>query len=89
MEHYFKDRMNIDTLFVKKDYADRWLADVYTHLKEENIDVASKDYAPFNLISDDMFFGDRGDELDNRSYKNYKNGEYNEGWIQRSWSSCY
>lgn len=89
MDHYFKDRMNIDTLFVRKDYADQWLADVYTHLREENLDVASKDYAPFNLISDDMFFGDRGDELDGRSYKNYKNGEYTESWIQNSWGSCY
>jgi starch-binding outer membrane protein, SusD/RagB family len=89
MDHFFKDRMNIDTLFVRKDYADQWLADVYTHLREENLDVASKDYAPFNLISDDMFFGDRGDELDNKSYKNYKNGEYTEAWIQRSWGSCY
>ncbi|WP_315815755.1 hypothetical protein [Paraflavitalea speifideaquila] len=89
MDHFFKDRMNIDTLFVRKDYADQWLADVYTHLKGENLDVASKDFAPFNLISDDMFFGDRGDELDGRSYKNYKNGEYNESWTQNSWGSCY
>jgi len=89
MDHFFKDRMNIDTLFVRKDYADQWLADVYSHLGAENLDVASKDYAPFNLISDDMFFGDRGDELDGRSYKNYKNGEYTESWIQGSWTSCY
>lgn len=89
MDHYFKDRMNVDTLFVKKDYAEQWLADVYTHLRGENLDVASKDYAPFNLISDDMFFGDRGDELDGRSYKNYKNGEYTESWTQGSWGSCY
>jgi starch-binding outer membrane protein, SusD/RagB family len=89
MDHFFKDRMNIDTLFVRKDYAEQWLADVYTHLRGENLDVASKDYAPFNLISDDMFFGDRGDELDGRSYKNYKNGEYTESWTQGSWGSCY
>ena len=89
MDHYFKDRMNVDTLFVRKDYAEQWLADVYTHLRGENVDVASKDYAPFNLISDDLFFGDRGDELDGRSYKNYKNGEYTESWIQGSWGSCY
>ncbi|HEX6428787.1 MAG TPA: RagB/SusD family nutrient uptake outer membrane protein, partial [Niastella sp.] len=89
MDHFFKDRMNIDSLFVRKDYADQWLADTYTHLRGENLDVASKDYAPFNLISDDMFFGDRGDELDGRSYKNYKNGEYTEAWTQGSWGSCY
>ncbi|MFT4093886.1 MAG: RagB/SusD family nutrient uptake outer membrane protein [Niabella sp.] len=89
MDHFFKDRQNIDTVFARKDYSDQWLADTYTHLREENIDVASKDYAPFNLISDDMFFGDRGDENDGRSYKSYKNGEYDESWIQGSWSSCY
>ncbi|WEK34745.1 MAG: RagB/SusD family nutrient uptake outer membrane protein [Candidatus Pseudobacter hemicellulosilyticus] len=89
MGHYFKDRMSIDTVFVRRDYSEQWLADTYTHLRGENVDVASKDNAPFNLISDDMFFGDRGDELDNRSYKNYKNGEYTESWIQGSWASCY
>lgn len=89
MDHYFKDRMNIDTLFVRKDYSEQWLADVYTHLRGENLDVSSKDHTPFNLISDDMYFGDRGDIYDSRSYKNYKNGEYNESWIQGSWGSCY
>lgn len=89
MDHFFKDRMNIDTLFMRKDYSDQWLADTYTHLRGENIDVASKGLAPFNMISDDMFFGDRGDENDKQSYKIYKNGEYDESWVQGSWGSCY
>ncbi|GAB3020330.1 RagB/SusD family nutrient uptake outer membrane protein [Niabella terrae] len=88
-DHFFKDRMNIDSIFTRKDYSDQWLADVYTHLRGENADVASKGLTPFNLISDDMFFGDRGDIYDARSIKNYKNGEYNESWAQGSWGSCY
>ena len=75
MDHFFKDRMNVDTLFVRKDYADQWLADTYTHLRGENLDVASKNLAQLNLISDDMFFGDRGDELD---YANWLNARLEE-----------
>lgn len=89
MEHFFKDRLSIDTVFARKDYSDQWLADVYTHLRGENADVSSKGNTPFNLISDDMFFGDRGDIYDWRSIKTYKNGEYNENLIQGSWGSCY
>lgn len=89
MEHFFKDRQNIDTVFARRDYTEQWLADVYTHLRNDNMDVASKDYVPTNLISDDMFFGDRGDEFDGRTYKMYKNGEYNENSWQASWGSCY
>lgn len=89
MEHFFKDRQNIDTVFARKDYAEQWLADTYTHLRGENVDVASKGQTPFNMISDDMFFGDRGDIYDWRSIKLYKNGEYDENVIQGSWASCY
>lgn len=84
MDHYFKDRQNTDTLFTRRDYSEQWLASTYTHLRNENADVASKGYTPFNFISDDMFFGDRDDK-----YRRYKNGEYNEGDDQASWTSCY
>lgn len=84
MDHFFKDRMNTDTLFTKRDYSEQWLASTYTHLRSENADVASKGLTPFNFISDDMFFGDRDDK-----YRKYKNGEYDEGWDQSSWASCY
>lgn len=85
MEHFFKDRLSLDSVFTKKDYSDEWLAGVYSHLANGvNQDVASKGHTPFNLISDDMFFGDRDD-----AYRKYKNGEYDEGWVQGSWSSCY
>ncbi|MBZ4191697.1 RagB/SusD family nutrient uptake outer membrane protein [Niabella beijingensis] len=89
MEHFFKDRQNLDTVFARRDYTEQWLADVFTHLRLDNMDVGSKDYVPTNLISDDMFFGDRGDEFDSRTYKMYKNGEYTENSWQDSWASCY
>lgn len=84
MDHFFKDRQNTDTIFVRRDYSDQWLASTYTHLRNENAEVASKGFTPFNFISDDMFFGDRDDK-----YRKYKNGEYDETWDQSSWSSCY
>lgn len=84
MDHFFKDRLNTDTLFTRRDYSEQWLASTYIHLRSENADVASKGLTPFNFISDDMFFGDRDDK-----YRRYKNGEYDETWDQSSWSSCY
>ena len=83
-EHYFKDRQDLESVFESKDYSDQWLAGVYSHLAGANADVASKGFTPFNFISDDMFYGDR-----DNSYRKYKNGEYDEGWNQDSWGSCY
>lgn len=84
VEHYFKDRLSLDSVFSSRDYSDRWLAGVYSHLTGFNADVASKGYTPFNFISDDMFYGDRDE-----GYRRYKNGEYNEGSNQNSWGMCY
>lgn len=84
-EHYFKeDRLSLDKVFTNKNYSNQWLADVYTHLRGSNAEVASKGLTPFNFISDDMFFGDRSN-----AYKRFKNGEYTEGDEQGSWGSCY
>lgn len=84
-EHYFKeDRLSLDKVFTNENYSNQWLADVYTHLRGSNAEVASKGLTPFNFISDDMFYGDRSN-----SYKRFKNGEYDEGSEQGSWGSCY
>lgn len=84
-EHYFKeDRLNLEKVFTSKNYSNMWLADVYTHLRGSNAEVASKGLTPFNFISDDMFYGDRSN-----AYKRFKNGEYDEGSEQGSWGSCY
>ena len=84
-EHYFKeDRLSLDKVFANKNYSHQWLADVYTHLRGANAEVASKGLTPFNFISDDMFYGDRSN-----TYKTFKNGEYNEEAEQGTWGSCY
>ena len=70
MEHYFTDdRLSLEKVFTSKDYSYQWLADVYSHLRGSNAEVASKGLTPFNFISDDMFYGDRSN-----SYKMFKNG---------------
>lgn len=84
VDHYFKDRQDLKSVFTSKDYSDQWLAGIYSHLTAGNADVASKGHTPFNFISDDMFFGDR-----DNNYRKYKNGEYTETWNQGTWGSCY
>ncbi|MGL5705824.1 MAG: RagB/SusD family nutrient uptake outer membrane protein [Tannerellaceae bacterium] len=84
-EYIFKDKLNIDSVFMKKDYSERWLAGVYSQLQTgENVIVASKGHQPFNFLSDDMFFGDR-----DNSYEWFKNCRYSENDKQASWNSCY
>jgi len=90
MEHLLDDTLNLKKVFESKDYSDEWLAGVYSHLQNENMDVSSKGYTPFNLISDDMYYNDRRKSVDGgRTYTLFKNGEYNENWEQGSWGSCY
>ena len=92
MEHFFKDRQNVDTVFARRDYTEQWLADVYTHLRGGNLDVGNKNDVLTNFLSDDMFFGDKIKEsprFTHSEYKDYKNGDYNEADWQDSWGSCY
>lgn len=84
-EYIFKDRLGLDSVFAKKDYSERWLAGVYSHLgKGENVIIASKGHQPFNFMADDMFYGDRAN-----NYEWYKNCRYDEGAQQGSWRMCY
>ena len=90
VDHLLEDRMNLDDVFASKDYSDRWLAGVYSHLRDANVDVGSKGHNPFNLISDDMYYGDRTKLSDGpRNYANFKSGNYDETWEQGSLGSCY
>ncbi|MEG1585360.1 MAG: RagB/SusD family nutrient uptake outer membrane protein, partial [Bacteroidales bacterium] len=82
VDKYFKDSLTEQTLFESKDYSERWLAGVYSHLVGANADVASKGHTLFNF-SDDMFFGDR-----DNAYVTFKNGMYDEGWRQ-TWGGLY
>ncbi len=91
MEHFFKDRQNIDTVFARRDYTEQWLADVYTHLRGVNSDVGNKNDVLTNFLSDDMFFSDKikDSRFVHSEYKDYKNGDYDERDYKESWASCY
>ncbi|MDU1890828.1 MAG: RagB/SusD family nutrient uptake outer membrane protein [Dysgonomonas sp.] len=83
VDHYFEDRMTEKKLFESKDYSERWLAGVYSHLKGVNAEVASKGNMPFNF-GDDMYFGDR-----NGLFRHLNFGMYDENSFQDSWKECY
>jgi hypothetical protein len=90
VDHLLKNSMDLQDVFESKDYSDEWLAGIYSHLTGNNADVAGKGQTPFNMISDDMYFNDKRKDNDNgRTYNKFKNGEYNEGDEQGTWSSCY
>ncbi|MDR1341680.1 MAG: RagB/SusD family nutrient uptake outer membrane protein [Prevotellaceae bacterium] len=89
VDHLLEKTLDIEGVFASRDYSDEWLAGVYSHLKGGNMDVSSKRAAPFNLISDDMYFNDNRKSVDNgENYQKYKNGEYSEG-DRQTWGSCY
>ena len=84
VDKYFTDRMNEQKLFENKEYTNKWLAGVYSHLITCK-DVGSKRSVIYNF-SDDMYFGDN---YGNISYNVFKYGQYNEGNEQKSWSEAY
>lgn len=83
VDQYFDDRMTEKKLFESKDYSERWLAGVFTHLMGANADVASKGSMPYNF-ADDMYFGDR-----NGLYRTINFCLYDENAFQDSWKECY
>jgi hypothetical protein len=90
VDHLLQDRRDLRAVFESKDYSNQWLAGVYAHLEGSNADVASKDFNPFNFISDDMLYFDRTKLSDgDRNCAYFKSGSYNEWWEQGSWNSCY
>lgn len=83
-DKYFKDRMSLEDVFTDETRTERWLANCYSYLLGENMDVTSKDGNLFNF-ADDIYFGDRKEE--NWYYK-FKNGTYDESFRQ-SWDQSY
>lgn len=84
VDKYFDDRMNEKKLFENKDYTNRWLAGVYSHLIVCQ-DVGSKRSVLTNF-SDDMYYTD---DYAGCNYKTFKYGLYNEGFNQQHWQECY
>lgn len=84
VDKYFADRMNEEKLFENKDYTNRWLAGIYSHLVVCQ-DIGSKRSVLTNF-SDDMYFTD---DYSGVVYKTYKYGQYDEGYNQQHWQECY
>lgn len=83
VDKYFTDRMTEQKMFENKDYTNRWLAGVYSHLTECR-DMGDQGSVVFNY-SDDMYFSDNRDP----NYATFKYGQYNEGSVQSSWGRSY
>lgn len=87
VDKYFVDRMTEERLFESKDYSEKWLAGVYSHLADvANLDVCSKE-AFIHNFSDDMCYNDSWSGMKPFTY--YRNGMYNEGDYQGTWRQCY
>ena len=71
VDKYFNDMLNIDTVFVKKTYTEKWLWETYGTLKGRGMEISNKGDNAFNYASDDLIFGD-WDGLCQR----YQNCEY-------------
>lgn len=80
-DKYFKDRMTLEDVFTDKDRTEQWLANAYSSLKGENMEVCTKDANLF-CFADDVYFGDRDD------YRTFKRGDYDEGF-RHSWDQSY
>lgn len=81
-DKYFKDRMTLEDVFTDETRTERWLANCYSYLGGENMDVVTKDGNMFNF-ADDIYFGDRPSD-----YKQFKNGTYDESF-RHSWGQSY
>ena len=59
-DKYFKDRMTLEDVFTDETRTERWLANAYSYLSGENMDVSTKDNILW-CFADDIYFGDRDD----------------------------
>ena len=80
-DKYFKDRMTLEDVFTDETYSERWLANAYSYLSGENMEVSTKDNILW-CFADDIYFGDRD------IYDEFKTGTYNENFRQ-SWQPSY
>ena len=84
VERYFNDRQSEERIFKSRDYTEQWLANAYSKLLGNNLDMAHRSYNVTNY-SDDMIFneGDNG-----KVYRQFKFGEYSYSW-QNSYYQSY
>lgn len=84
VERYFNDRQSEERIFKDRDYTEQWLANAYSKLLGNNLDMAHRVYNVTNY-SDDMIFneGETG-----KVYRQFKFGEYDYNW-QESYYLSY
>lgn len=80
-DKYFRDRRTLEDVFTNKDFTEQWLANAYSYLGGENMEVSTKDNILW-CFADDIYYG-AGDE-----YKKFKTGTYGENW-RHSWGASY
>ena len=85
VDKYFNDRMTLENVFTSQDYTEQWLADTYSHLKDNAlIDVCGKYTNPHNF-ADDQLYGDHED-----AYERLCSGKYeNVGDTYWAWYHAY
>lgn len=91
VDRYFNDRMTLENVFTSEDYTQQWLADTYSHLKNNLADVCSK-YQTGHCFADDIYFGDGHtvDGLITNHYSYYKNGRWEQvDFASGAWSEAY
>ena len=86
VEHYFDDRQSEERIFSSKDYTEQWLANAYSALLNNNLEMGNTGNNITNY-SDDMYYNESGGGNGDR-YRRFKFGEYDHTWLQ-SWSQSY
>ncbi|MDU1890814.1 MAG: RagB/SusD family nutrient uptake outer membrane protein [Dysgonomonas sp.] len=91
-EKYFNDKMTLEKVFKSRDYSEQWLADVYFHTTNFNLEIATKQKVFTLFASDDMYYSDAGATIGDH-YRALKNGDFqNYLFVEPttfSWQNCY
>lgn len=80
-DKYFKDRLKLEDVFTDKTRTEQWLANAYSYLGGENMEVSTRDNILW-CFADDIYSGAGVD------YTRFKTGTYDENW-RHSWQPSY
>ena len=80
-DKYFKDRTTLEDVFTDKTRTEQWLANAYSYLNGENMEVSTRDNIMW-CFADDIYSGAGAD------YTKFRTGTYDENW-RHSWGQSY
>lgn len=80
-DKYFKDRTTLEDVFTDKTRTEQWLANAYSYLSGENMEVSTRDNIMW-CFADDIYSGAGAD------YTKFRTGTYDENW-RHSWGQSY